>query len=57
MKTNSVGLETFIRDLTKEQISNILNNPINGVLEFREVGSDKIKGIPFELDFRKEQEN
>lgn len=55
MKASSVGLETSIENLTKEQISNLLKNPIKGILKFREVNKNETREIPFELDYKKEQ--
>ncbi len=55
MKASSVGLETYVKELTKEQIEKLSREPIRGILKFREVMSREKNEIPFELIYSKEQ--
>ena len=55
MIANSVGLETYIRGLTKEHIINLPNRSIEGTLKFYEVMAEEKNEIPFELKYTKEQ--
>ncbi|MFH1607715.1 MAG: hypothetical protein ABIA78_01130 [archaeon] len=55
MKASSMGLETRIKDLIYWEIESLENKPLNGNLRFREVRSDNIIEIPFELEYSRDQ--
>lgn len=55
MKASSCGLETYIKELTKKQITDLPKKSITGDLNFREVMSDEKNKIPFELKYEKRQ--
>ena len=50
MEVSSVGLEINI-SLSKSEVSLLKTTTLEGILKFREVGSDRTKLIPFRLNY------
>lgn len=49
MKAISIGLETTIKNLNQENIKQMHNDSIRGILYFRDIKENRKKKIPFEL--------